>query len=423
MRRYLSYQFPNELKTHATLLVASITTIIVVVIFLQLADYAYALFKNIIQNNIYFSFLITPLVFVIVIYVDRKYCHFVGGSGIPQLVAANDSRNKKLRLKLLSIPIAFIKIGLVCMATFGGASISFGGPSAHIGGCIFYHFAHFIKLKRKLLIHSFIAIGGSAGLIIVFNAPIAGFLFAYEEIGRKLKQQMLIFIAIILSVIYLLLSPYNKTAYLMNLSHLSPDLSSLYQLIPLVLICALFGGLFAKSAIFLINRFASGKLTKVLLFVFGLSLFIAVLNIISNGQVAGSGYEQAQQLLSGQTLTPYFALTKLLASIASFVSTIAGGIFMTSITVGIAIGAESIDFVDINPQTVMILASIAYLSAVIRAPLSSALLVLEMTASFNLLLVAIFTAYISSFVSKMICKQTLYESLASSYLKISHQSA
>lgn len=33
------------------------------------------------------------------------------------------------------------------------------------------------------MIHSLIAIGGSAGLTVAFNAPIAGFLFAYEEIG------------------------------------------------------------------------------------------------------------------------------------------------------------------------------------------------------------------------------------------------
>ena len=422
MYRYLSHQFPSELKTYSALLIASITTIIAILAFLQVAEYAHALFANITKGNTYLNLLITPLVFVTVIYVDRKYCHFVGGSGIPQLMAANDSRNKKLRLRLLSIPIALIKIGLVSIATLGGASVSFGGPSAHIGGSIFYHFAHLVKLKRKLLIHSFIAIGGSAGLIIAFNAPIAGFLFAYEEIGRKLKKQMLILIAIVSLIIYLLLSPYYQQAYLIDLSHLSMDLSLLYRLIPLMLICALIGGLFAKSAIFLINRFASGEFAKVFLFVLGLSLLVAFLNILSDGQSAGSGYEQTQQLLSGQTLTPYFALTKLLASLASFVSTIAGGLFMTSITIGTAIGAEVVDFVDITPQVVMIVASIAYLSAVIRAPLSSALLVLEMTSAFNLLLVGIIAAYISSFISKAICKQALYESLAESYLKISRQS-
>ena len=93
---------------------------------------------------------------------------------------------------------------------------------------------------------------------------------------------------------------------------------------------------------------------------------------------------------------------------------------MTSISIGAAIGTEIIDFIEVEPQIVMIIASVAYLSAVIRAPLSSAFLVLEMTNSFNLLLIAIITSYISSFISKVISKQALYESLASSYLNISN---
>ncbi len=421
MRRYLSHQFPRELKIYATLLVASITTVITILYFLQIAEYAHFLFQQIVKDNTYLNLLITPLVFITIIYVDRKYCHFVGGSGVPQLVAANDSRNKKIRLQLLSIPIALIKILLVSVASFGGASISFGGPSAHIGGSIFYHFAHLIKVKRKFLIHSFIAIGGSAGLIIAFNAPIAGFLFAYEEIGRQLKRQMLILIAFVSFIVYLIsYFYYQQQAYLTNLSHLSIDLSLAYQLIPLVILCAVFGGLFAKCSIFLINQFAARELKKVLFFVLGLSLIVAFLNILTNGQTAGSGYDQTQQLLSGQVVTPYFALAKFLASLASFVTTIAGGIFMTSISIGTAIGTEITSFIEVEPQIVMIIASVAYLSAVIRAPLSSAFLVLEMTNSFNLLFIAIIASYVSSLISKAISKQALYESLASSYLNISN---
>ena len=232
---------------------------------------------------------------------------------------------------------------------------------------------------------------------------------------------MLALIAIISIIVYLISSFYSQQqTYLANLSHLSIDLSLVYQLIPLVILCAVFGGLFAKSSIFLINQFATRELKKVLIFVLGLSLIVAFLNILTNGQTAGSGYNQTQQLLSGQAVTPYFALAKFLASLASFITTIAGGIFMTSISIGAAIGTEIISFIEVEPQIAMIIASVAYLSAVIRAPLTSAFLVLEMTNSFNLLFVAIIASYVSSFISKAICKQALYESLASSYLNISN---
>lgn len=402
------------------LVVASIATVLTILSFLQIAEYSHLLFQKIINYDAYLNLIITPLAFIVVIYLDRKYCHFVGGSGIPQLVAANDSRNKKIRLQLLSIPIALSKILLVSAATLGGASVSFGGPSAHIGGSIFFHFSHLIRIKRKFLIHSFIAIGGSAGLIIAFNAPIAGFLFAYEEIGRNLKRQMLILIAFISLIVYLIASLYYQSQpYLMNLSHLSFDLSTAYQLIPLVILCAIFGGLFAKSSIFLINQFATRELKQVLFFVLGLSLLVALLNFLTNGETAGSGYHQTLEILSGQEVSPYFALAKFFASLASFVTTIAGGIFMTSISIGTAIGAEIIEFTKIEPQVVMIIAGISYLSAVIRAPLTATFLVLEMTSSYNLLFVAILASYASNFISKAICKKALYESLASSYTNIS----
>ena len=42
-----------------------------------------------------------------------------------------------------------------------------------------------------IVVAAIIAIGGSAGLIVAFNAPIAGLLFVYKELGRELKKQLL----------------------------------------------------------------------------------------------------------------------------------------------------------------------------------------------------------------------------------------
>jgi len=203
MRRYFSHQFPNETKTYLSLLLASVISVIAITFFLQVSDYAQHSFKNLINTNPYLSFVITPLVFVGIIYIAKYYCHYVQGSGIPQLIAATNSRNKGIREQLLSFRIALGKIGFIFLGMLSGAPIGIEGPSIHIGGSIFYGFNRFIKLNRKFLIHALIAIGGSAGLIVAFNAPIAGFLFAYEEIGRKLKKQALILIAIMSGIVYL----------------------------------------------------------------------------------------------------------------------------------------------------------------------------------------------------------------------------
>ncbi len=423
MRRYLLHQLPKESKTYITLLIASLSAVIAISIFLQLAEYTQHAFKSIIVGQEYLGFFITPIVFAIIVYIDRSHSNYAGGSGIPQLIAATDSRNRSIRLTLLSFKIAISKIAFVILAMMAGASLSFGGPSVHIGSSIFYNFATLIKLKRKLLIQAVIAIGGSIGLIIAFNAPIAGVLFAYEEIGRKLKKQALVLIGIISLLVYLSFNAYaTQTPYLMDLSNQSLPILLTWQVLPLAILVGILGGVFAKSSLYLITKFMFGDKTKVILLSALLGLVVALLNYLSNTQTSGSGHQEAMMMLSGEKLGTEFFIMKYLATLASFISTIAGGLFMTSISIGTAIGSElSYLYAQINAQVIMIMAMIGYLSGVIRAPLTSALLVLEMTNSFELLLPAILVAFIASFTSKQISKQPIYEALADNYLKLTQK--
>ena len=423
MRRYVLHQLPKEPKTYIALFAASLLVVVVISLFLQISEYTQHTFKQLINNREYLGFFITPLVFAAIVYLDKKYTNYAGGSGIPQLIAATDSRNKHLRLMMLSFKIAISKIAFVVLAMMAGASLSFGGPSVHIGGSIFYNFAELIKLKRKLLIQAVIAIGGSVGLIIAFNAPIAGVLFAYEEIGRKLKKQALVLIAIISLFVYLLFNVGNVNApYLMNLPNLSFDFNLIWQLLPLAILLGILGGAFARASLYLIKKFMFGKHTKVILLSALLGLVVALLNYLSGAQTSGSGHQEVLSMLSGEQLGIEFAIMKYLATLASFISTIAGGLFMTSISVGAGIGNEAAYlYSQTNPQVIMIMAMIGYLSGVIRAPLTSALLVLEMTNSFNLLLPVIMVAFVASIASRQISEQPIYEALADNYLKITQK--
>jgi H+/Cl- antiporter ClcA len=376
------------------------------------------LFKSYFTDNTYLGFFVTPIIFAAIVYIDKRYFKYAGGSGIPQLIAATDSRNKAIRSMMLSFKIAGVKIVFVAIAMLGGASVSFGGPSVHIGGSIFYNFASLIKLKRKLLIHSVIAIGGSLGLIVAFNAPIAGLLFAYEEIGRKLKKQALILIAICCGVIYLLFDMYFSSGfYLVDLSKLSFKLTLIWQLLPVAILGGILGGIFAKIALFLITKFMFEKTIKVIILATLMGLVVALLNYISNTQIAGTGYSETIMILEGKRLGIEFIIFKYLSTLASFLSTIAGGLFMTSISIGAGIGSEiSNIYQHISPQVIIIMAMVAYLSGVIRAPLTSAFLVLEMTNSLNLLLPAIIVAFVSDWTSKQISEQPIYEAIAYNYL-------
>lgn len=420
MRRYFSHQFPNEIKTYVSLLLAGIASVIVITFFLEVSDYAQHSFKNLIGTDPYLSFIITPIVFVGIVYVAKYYCHYVQGSGIPQLIAATDSRNKSIREQLLSFRIALGKIGFIFLGMLGGAPIGIEGPSIHIGGSIFYGFNRFIKLNRKFLIHALIAIGGSAGLIVAFNAPIAGFLFAYEEIGRKLKKQALILIAIMSGIVYLFAIMYRGDAnYLTNLSAYSLELTLVWQLLPLAILAGVLGGLFSKSTLFLINKFITHSKLKVITIAVVLGFIVASFNYLSTGQIAGSGKEEVLLMLGGTGLGLDFVAMKYFATLTSLASTIPGGLFMPSISIGAGIGSEVASFyTQIDAQVIIIMAMIAYLSAVIRAPLTSVFVILEMTTTLHLLIPGLMIAFIANWISKQIFAQPIYEALADNYLKL-----
>jgi H+/Cl- antiporter ClcA len=423
MHRYILHQLPNQPKTYLSLLLASLLAVVAIDFFLYVSDYAQHIFKSLTSSKPLLSFIITPIAFVLIVYIAKYYCHYIQGSGIPQLIAATDSRNKSIREKLLSFRVAVGKIVFIFLGMLGGAPIGIEGPSIHIGGSIFYGFNRFIKLKRKLLIHALIAIGGSAGLIIAFNAPIAGFLFAYEEIGRKLRKQALILIAIMSGIVYLLAIVYRGSdTYLTDLSSHSIDLVLIWQLLPLAILAGVLGGLFSKTTLYLINKLITHSKFRVITIAIVLGFIVAIFNYLSAGQIAGSGRDEVLLMLESKTLGLDFVAMKYFATLTSLASTIPGGLFMPSISIGAGIGSEAASFyTQIDTQVIIIMAMIAYLSAVIRAPLTSVFVILEMTATLNLLIPGLIVAFIANFISKQIFKQPIYEALADNYLKLTEK--
>jgi H+/Cl- antiporter ClcA len=422
MNKYISHQFPRGIRVYILLILASIFTVVSIDFFLYSSDHAQHVFKNLVAEDPELSFIITPITYILIVYIVKYFCHYVQGGGITQLIAANDSRNRTIREQLLSFRVAIGKIVFIALGMLGGAPIGIGGPSMHIGGSIFYGFNRFLKLNRKLLIHSLIAIGGSAGLIVTFNAPIAGFLFAYEEIGRNLRKQSLILIATISVFVYIISILYRgNIIYLIDMSIYTIDLIFIWQLIPLAIFAGAVGGLFSKAILYLINKFISVTKIRVVIIALFLGIMIGAFNYLSAGEVAGSGRDEVLLMLAGNHLGVDFVLMKYFATLTSLVSTIPGGLFMPSISIGAGIGTEVSDYyTQIDAQVVILMAMIAYLSAVIRVPLTATFIILEMSVSLNLLIPGLMVAFIANWISKQIFAQPLYEALAENYIKLTN---
>lgn len=418
-QRYIKHQLPQNPTTYLILLLASVVAVVAITFLLQISEYGEDLFRQILSHNVYLGFIITPISVVFIVYTGEKFFPFVNGSGIPQVLAATSSNNKYLRYQLLSFRIAIAKIFYIFIAALGGAPIGIGGPSVHIGASIFYGFNRYIKLKRKLLIHGLMAIGGSAGLIVAFNAPLGGFLFSYEELGRNLKKQALIIIAIISALVFLLSLIYRgNKPYLLDLSSYNLDLLIVWQLVPMIIITAITGAIFARATILLINKITAQKPVFLIILVFLLGVLIAVFNTLSDGAISGSGREEVLLMLNEGSLGLDFVVMKYLAVLTTLASSIAGGLFMPSIAIGAGIGAESASFYSqISPQIVIIMAMVGYLSAVISAPLTATFVVLEMTNTLHLMLPALVIAFGNYWLAKQINPTPLYKTLAEILIK------
>jgi len=413
MKKFLNFHFPQNYQTYLTLFFATFITIIAVMIFLQISHFSQHFFKEMIVKYPLYGVL-TPFMFVAIIYIVKYKCHLVGGSGIPQALAALKSHNKSIRNRLLSFRIATTKIIFIFIGMLFGAPIGIEGPSIHIGSSIFYNFSQFIQLKRKLLIHAFITIGGSIGLLVAFNSPLAAISFAFEEMGRELKKQAKILIVIIVAITFLaLIFIRGNNPYLGNFNA-EFEVINILQILPIVFICGIFGGVFAKLTIILLAKITGNK-TKILSIVFILGSIVAILNYFSDGSISGSGHLETQQILSGINLGYEFAIMKFLATLSSVISAIPGGLFMPSIAIGAGIGATASEFINIDNNLIIILSMVAYLSAVIRTPWTASLVVLEMTNLLHLLPLALIIAFISNFISSKIQKKTLFTVLSEKF--------
>lgn len=103
-----------------------------------------------------------------------------GGSGIPQI------RGELLgKADIAPVPTLISKFFGGAMAAFSGLTLGREGPSIQLGGTL-------AKLLAKAFRASemegryFITAGASAGLAAAFNAPLAGALFALEELHLSL---------------------------------------------------------------------------------------------------------------------------------------------------------------------------------------------------------------------------------------------
>lgn len=343
------------------------------------------------------------------------------GSGIPELKAAYWKEMGYVKAKNV-----FIKFIAGILSIGGGTSLGREGPTIYISGGIASTLSGYLGSPKRFRRRA-TAIGAAAGLAAAFNAPMAAITFVLEEIIGDMNSRHLgrVILASLTGsfVVYAIIGK-NPTFILPTLDFLAWQNN---LAVPVVALAgSLTGVAYQKGALALRGKVK--KLDSVPLWlkpaIGGLITWaIGVSVFFYTGKIGifGLGYEDLSSTLLGKTIwwvAGILVIAKLLATIASYGFGGCGGIFSPLLFIGGMAGYFMAGLIDLwvplsqSERTLLCAVGMsASLGTVVRAPLTTILIVFEMTHQFSLLPGLMLSMIISSWVAKMTGKTNFYDAL------------
>lgn len=385
-------------------------------LFALLADWAQIGFSWVSSQSPVAALVWTPMGFAASAFVAQKFLPGSSGSGIPQCIAALGAKDGGLRNSALSARMAFGKIGLTAFGLFCGASIGREGPTVQIGAAIMLQMGRLFHREQKGLILA----GAAAGIAAAFNAPLAGIVFAIEELSRSYESKTsgLILTATILAGLTATALGGNYAYF----GYVSGGISSTMEWTGLILVAlagGLLGGMFGRTvvAISASQRFRNLTGKTRIGFAFACGAVVSACGWLSGGATYGTGYAAAYANLHEQTGGSWeFVPLKMLATAVSALSGIPGGLFSPSLSVGAGIGsAVSQALWHVNSPQLALLGMTAYLTGVVQSPITAVVIMAEMTDNHRMVIPLLVCALLADWVSKLIQPSGIYHGLAANY--------
>lgn len=367
------------------------------------------------------TLLLLPAGFALAAWLTRRFAPEAAGSGIPQVIAAAESRwtgrwgGQRVTLRTAAWKVVLSAFLLLC-----GGSIGREGPTVQVVAGIMRTLTRGLRGgpgRRAIIIA-----GGAAGVAAAFNTPIAGVVFALEELARSFERRTQTTVILVVVVggfaSYALQGDYAYFGVLNS----GPALGSAWIAAPVIGVAGgLTGGLFARALAWLIGPHPTAatrlKAARPVLFAAGCGLAAAAAAVASGGITFGAGYAEAKSLLAdhpGRGLS--LAVFKFIASLAAAASGAPGGIFAPSLAIGAGVGAAfaRAGLLRVGRDAV-VLGMAAHLSGVVQAPLTAAVILMEMTRDPGLVAPLMLASLTARWVSGLVMPEPLYHVLSQSW--------
>ncbi|MCT2400997.1 chloride channel protein [Novosphingobium mangrovi (ex Huang et al. 2023)] len=404
-------------RRRAATAIGAISLGLIAIIFAWLGDKAQQIFNQFQSQNPYAPLVLTPAVFVAVVWITNRWTSDARGSGIPQVMAAGKDLDLAYT-KLLSMPTALAKLLLTVAMLLAGGSVGREGPTVQVAAAVMVT-CH--RLFRVPMTAGVLIAGGAAGVAAAFNTPLAGVAFAIEELAAAFEQRVAVLVMGAVVVSGLVSLGLSGDYVYFGIMHETLKVSSVVLIAPVAgVVGGALGGLFSRTLLAFARSGHSWFVMvrkRPVLVAFVCGLLVAVLGLVTGGSTWGTGYEVTKLMVEGhQSASPWFGPAKFLATAATAVSGAPGGIFAPSLSVGAGVGQLlAFCFPDDPMPAIVLLGMTGYFVGVVRAPLTAVIILMETTASRGMILPLFATAIIADAVSKLVCREKLYHGLSRSF--------
>ena len=351
------------------------------------------------------------------VWLVRRFAPEAGGSGIPHLKTVVLGEKQMTWRRIL--PVKFVA-GVFGIG--GGLALGREGPTIQMGGATGIMVSEWFKIRpgegeRRALISA----GAGAGLAAAFNAPLAGMIFVLEELQGSFTP--VVFVAAFLAsvaadIVSRVLIGESPVFPLHNMA--VPTLRSIPLALLLGVICGFAGVLFNRTLLKTLDVF--DRLKRWPPFMVGAlaGLVVGFASWMLPG-VAGSGGVFVERALVGEVATR--AVLGLLAlrfalTMVSYGSGAAGGIFAPLLVLG-ALGGLAVGRIShaiaptwaAQPEIFAVLGMGALLTAIVRAPLTGIVLMVELTGKYDFMLPLLASCLVAYGVAEGLRDLPIYEAL------------
>ncbi len=320
------------------------------------------------------------------------------GSGIPR-TKAQYYRNFGVipfREAIYRFIVGTISVGF-------GMSLGREGPTVHICSAIASKIGQTFGLAKKR-VQAMVPLGMGAGISAAFNTPMAAVFFVFEELIGDFSSKSFfgIFITVVIAAAVQRILIGEHPAFDIELGLVTSDWW-MFLAIPLGLLCALFGHVFVEAILqsrdLFTNRLRIPRWVKPAIGGLGVGLVGGTVAWVSDGNLGifGIGYVDLDAALNGRliviSVVALLFFGKIVATVLAYGSGGSGGLFAPTLFIGGMLGAlvglvfqPAFNYSNEIVGALALLGMGAFFAAVIRCPMTSIVIIWEMTGQYALIL-------------------------------------